>query len=136
MKFTDIGRCATEQIENITQHYPYAEIPLYVVMPNHLHLIVFIDGNTNHVRRDAIHRVSTGVGGITGNKNPMLHNNLPRIIRWYKGRISHFAKQIDLSFAWQPRYHDRIIRDRNEMNRIAEYTENNIINWELDEYNV
>ncbi|WP_436414641.1 transposase [Petrimonas sp.] len=162
MKYSKMGLFAVKQIENSTLHYPYAEIPLYVVMPNHIHLIIFIDSAD---RRDAIHRVSDNnrnenqsniikpdamnldainsdtinrvstVGGITGKKNPMLQDNLARVIRWYKGSISFYARKMNSNFAWQTRYHDRIVRDRHEMNRIAEYIENNVINWELDEYN-
>ena len=52
MKYSEIGLFAVEQIANITSHYPYAEIPLYVVMPNHVHLIVFIDDISPGASRD------------------------------------------------------------------------------------
>lgn len=68
-------------------------------------------------------------------KNPMLHANLARVIRWYKGRVSFDVRKINANFAWQPRYHDRIIRNQNEMNRIAEYIENNVIRWSVNTYN-
>ena len=49
---SDIGKYADEQFKNITSHYPYAEIPLWTIMPNHLHAIVIIDGNkTKYDRR-------------------------------------------------------------------------------------
>lgn len=41
----------------------------------------------------------------------------------------------EIPFAWQPRYHDRIVRNQNEMNRIAEYIEHNPLVWESDCYN-
>jgi hypothetical protein len=39
------------------------------------------------------------------------------------------------NFAWQTRFNDRIIRNQDEMNRIAKYIENNVANWETDELN-
>ena len=42
MVLSEIGDYTRQCIEQISQHNPYAEIPLYVIMPNHLHLIVFI----------------------------------------------------------------------------------------------
>ena len=45
MVLTPRGQFTEEQIRNVTQHYPYAEIPLWVVMPNHVHAIVVIDGD-------------------------------------------------------------------------------------------
>lgn len=45
MKFTPIGAYLNEQIKSANQHYPYCEIPLFVVMPNHWHAIVIVDGD-------------------------------------------------------------------------------------------
>ena len=55
-QLTAAGECLRTQIENVQNHYPYAEIPLYVIMPNHVHLIVVIDGDKtpyDRTRRDA-----------------------------------------------------------------------------------
>ena len=52
MVLSDIGKYADEQFNNVSSHYPYAEIPLLTIMPNHLHAIVVIDGNkTKYDRR-------------------------------------------------------------------------------------
>ncbi|MCR5360974.1 MAG: hypothetical protein K6E73_03065 [Bacteroidales bacterium] len=51
-----------------------------------------------------------------------------------KSSITKFANANALSFAWQTRFHDHIIRDRDEMNRIAQYIENNVAQWESDEF--
>ena len=40
MKLSAIGQYSAKCIEEISLHFPNAEIPLYVVMPNHIHLIV------------------------------------------------------------------------------------------------
>ena len=42
MMLSDIGKYADEQFKNVLSHYPYAEIPLWTIMPNHLHAIVVI----------------------------------------------------------------------------------------------
>ena len=42
MVLSGMGEYTRQCIEQIQQHNPYAEIPQYVIMPNHLHLIVFI----------------------------------------------------------------------------------------------
>ena len=39
---SDIGKFADEQFKNVSSHYPYAEIPLWTIMPNHVHAIVVI----------------------------------------------------------------------------------------------
>ena len=61
-----------------------------------------------------MNRVSTG--GITGRHNPMVTNCLGTVIRGLKAR-----------------FYDRIVRNQTELNNIAEYIENNVVNWQLDE---
>lgn len=52
MILSEIGAHTQKCIQEITQHNPYAEIPLHVIMPNHLHLIVVIDyDKTPHDKR-------------------------------------------------------------------------------------
>ncbi len=97
-------------------------------MPNHVHGIIEINKNDG---RDAINRVGTG-GGITKNMNPMLHSNLSRILRWYKGRTTFEVHKINSKFSWQTRFHDHIIRDFDSYYRIEQYIQNNSIKWEKD----
>ncbi|MHB9056918.1 MAG: transposase [Paludibacteraceae bacterium] len=49
-----------------------------------------------------------------------------------KSAVTNYAHTNKINFAWQTRFHDHIIRDTNEMNRIADYIENNVTNWALD----
>lgn len=98
--------------------------------------------------RDAINRVSTAKttpqplssddhshsGGFAGNKNPMLNDNLSRIIRWYKGRVSFESRNIHADFAWQPRFHDHIIRNGESFQRISDYIRNNPSKWTDDKF--
>jgi REP element-mobilizing transposase RayT len=71
-------------------------------------------------------------GGITGNKNPMLHDNLSRILNWYKGRVTFESRKLHADFAWQSRFHDHIIRNDAEYRRIKNYIINNPKNWNDD----
>ena len=149
MRLSEIGKYAEEQFQNVTSYYPYAEIPLFVVMPNHIHAIVVIDNRPP--RRDAINRVSdlhrvkddmmdvpsmdseTPKGGLTGNDNSMLHQRLGTVIRGLKARVTHYANEKDIVFAWQPRFHDRIIRNQKDLNETAKYVEDNVAKWKEDE---
>ena len=42
MQLNEIGRYANLQFQNVMTHYPYAEIPVWIVMPNHIHAIAAI----------------------------------------------------------------------------------------------
>jgi REP element-mobilizing transposase RayT len=143
MQLSEIGRVAHDCWMQIPAHFPFVALDAFVVMPNHVHGIIIIDKSDNDADancRDAINRVSTSpsptaspAGGVTGDKNPMLHSNLSRILRWYKGRVAFESRQISAGFAWQTRFHDRVIRDYAEHARIAQYINTNIQNWKNDE---
>lgn len=145
MYLSEIGKYADEQFQDVSLYYPYAVIPLYVIMPNHIHAIVIIDDSIlsqHDPCRDAIHRVSelekqmepkTDRGGITGRNNPMLYRSLGTVIRGLKARVTHYVNEKGLDFAWQSRFHDRIIRDQRDMNETALYVENNVDRWPEDE---
>ncbi|HHT22694.1 MAG TPA: hypothetical protein GXZ87_05195 [Bacteroidales bacterium] len=136
MELTEIGRYADECIKQIGNHFADVEIPLYVIMPNHIHLIVIVDASN----------VETGHAPSLPQPSELTNiNEKMRTISRYKGRLSmaigsfkstitRHATENNISFKWQTRFHDRIIRDQDEMNRIAKYIENNPYNWMKDKY--
>jgi REP element-mobilizing transposase RayT len=62
--------------------------------------------------------------------NPMLHDSISRIIRWYKGRSTKEIRQYNPDFKWHPKFHDHIIRNALAYDQIAAYIINNPMNWE------
>jgi len=136
MNLSEIGELAHKFWMEISNHFPFVQLHEFVVMPNHVHGIIEI----NKSGRDAINRVCTEennhaiTGGITKDKNPMLQNNLSRIIRWYKGRCTYESRKTNPKFAWQTRFHDHIIRDFDSYHRIEQYIQNNPANWNQDVY--
>ncbi len=120
------GVLAKEYWEEIPNMFEYAELGPFVVMPDHVHGIIIINKTEDQKLR--IIDYSLG-GGITGAKNPMLNENLSRIIRWYKGRCSFEIHKFNPSFKWQNRFYDRIIRNENEYLRFSNYILNNPRKW-------
>ena len=59
MVLSDIGKYADEQFNNVSSHYPYAEIPLWTIMPNHLHAIVVISA-CRDVARNVLEKPTAG----------------------------------------------------------------------------
>ncbi|MBQ9507810.1 MAG: transposase [Bacteroidales bacterium] len=131
MHLTEIGEYTQDCVQNIPSHNPYAEVPLFIIMPNHIHLVVTIDGDDC---RDVPWRVSTDGKNKTMQKISNRQDKLSTTIGTMKQAITRYARQHDLPFAWQPRFHDRIIRNNTEMNQIAEYIENNVARWEYDRF--
>jgi putative transposase len=140
MQYSALGKLANEYWEMIPEQFPFAKLDEFIVMPNHVHGIIEIDKSNIMDAADsgdAINRIPTStaannsvanatkIGGFAGLKNPMLYDNLSRVIRWYKGRVSYEIHQAGYEFAWQTLFHDRIIRDEKELNRIRQYIINN-----------
>ena len=160
MVLSDIGNYTAEQLQNVSSHYPYAEIPLWTIMPNHVHAIVIISAcrdvacnvsekpTTDNVtcnvsptesicsEGDVARYVSTNPtdkNEYMAEKSPK-HGSLAAVIRGLKSSVTKHANENILDFAWQPRFHDHIIRDNGELNRVATYIENNVANWEEDDF--
>ena len=138
MHLSTLGKYADEQLRHVASHYPYAEIPLWVVMPNHIHAVVIIrpelqSDDTPHVRTMCTSSLQNNI--IDEKMQFVSHHRglLSTTIGGLKRAITRFARQQQIPFAWQTRFHDHIIRDTDEMNRIAKYIENNVAKWEYDE---
>ncbi len=152
MQLSPIGQYAYNQFINVKTHYPYAKIPLFVIMPDHIHAIVTIDGENEiggngvhtqcrdvarrcgdvaRICRDVARNVSTGVNTQMANISPR-KNSLAVVIRGVKSSITHYANKNNIPFAWQTRFHDRIIRNQAELDRISDYIEKNVVNWHDD----
>ena len=124
-------------------HFTFIELGNFVVMPNHVHGILIIDNlpvETRFIASPSL-QIQTKIpdkkdiaGGFTGNKNPMFHENISRVIRWYKGRCSFEIGKINSNFAWQTRFHDHIIRNAQSFETIQNYISDNPGNWGKDRF--
>jgi len=109
-----VGMLAKTNWEKISIYFPFATLGPFVVMPNHLHGIIKIDrANKNQENNQAKFGPQSG--------------NLASVIRGYKSSVTIEARKTDTKFAWQARFHDRIIRDENELNNIIQYIYDNPI---------
>ncbi|WP_228054878.1 transposase [Kordia antarctica] len=139
MILSETGKIANQNWLTIPKQFPYVKLGDHIVMPNHVHGIIIIDKNDDDpvearliaLPQDHSHKKS---GGFAGNKNPMLNNNLSRIIRWYKGRTTFECRKIDSDFEWQSRFHDHIIRNEKSFSNISNYIINNPANWKEDKF--
>lgn len=132
----------------IPNQFDYIQLGAFVVMPNHIHGILILETPDNagvdtvEARLIAPMAMAearliaplNGDGGITGDKNPMLHDNISRVIRWYKGRCAYEMRKIRADFAWQSRFWDNIIRDERAYMQISHYILQNPLNWKKDKF--
>jgi REP element-mobilizing transposase RayT len=106
---SDIGKTVEHAITQIPIHYPMVTVDKYVIMPNHIHMILIIS--------DEIGRT-------------LFAPTISRVIKQFKGFIT---KQIGFSL-WHTSFHDRIIRDEEEYKIKWRYIDENPVKWAEDEY--
>jgi len=61
-------------------------------------------------------------------------NSISSIIGGYKSAVTKHAHRLGFDFAWQPRFHDHIIRDEPSFDRISQYIIDNAENWDMDKF--
>ena len=140
MILSEIGEYTQQQISKFHEHNSYSEILSSVIMPNHIHMILDIDNTKLPCKK-------RDISIIIPNQNDTFSINerfqgtehatktqswLSIVIRLFKQSVTRFANQNKIVFAWQARFHDHIIRNQNEMDKIAEYIENNVKKWNDD----
>ncbi|MCI1189544.1 transposase [Hymenobacter sp. DH14] len=104
--------------QEIPQHFPFVEPDAFVVMPDHVHGILFINRTADYAERP-----ETRFGPQS--------DNLASIIRGFKA----WATRQGINFNWQPRYYDRIIRNELELEKIRDYIQGNPNRWEAEQQN-
>ena len=112
---SEYGTFIDTQIRKISSIYPEAFVDTYVIMPNHIHMIVSITG--------------TGIGGTRRGASPT-KAFIPRIVQSLK---SITTKQFGFNI-WQRSYHDHIIRDEADYRKIWQYIDENPQKWADDCY--
>ncbi len=64
------------------------------------------------------------------------HNStLSVIVRCLKGGVTRECGRRNIKFAWQPRFHEHIIRNQQAFDNIMNYVDNNVANWHRDCFN-
>jgi putative transposase len=132
------GELAEKFWKEIPNQFSFIQLGEFVIMPNHIHGILEIIPDYE-ICGDAINRIPTINineinGGFAGIKNPMFHDNISRVIRWYKGRCSFEIRKIDTNFKWQSLFYDHIIRNQQSFENISQYIINNPKNWKGDRF--
>ena len=113
MTLNAVGRIAYENIASIPLHYPESQLIDFVVMPNHVHLMLGL-----------------GTGADANYGVPTAAHSLSQIVRAYKASVSRaLGRSI-----WQSRFYEHIIRGERDYLDTIEYIRNNPAAWEKDDY--
>ena len=118
IQLTEYGKIVDRLINTIPPQ-SLATIDRYVIMPNHIHLVIMItDSDELRAIRESPLRgrsvISKIIGYIKMNASKEIHNRYGNETVWQRG------------------FHDHIIRDRNDYEKISKYIYENPIIWQYD----
>ncbi|MEG1805049.1 MAG: transposase [Clostridia bacterium] len=123
-----LGIIVEQEIQNLSKRYDIT-IDKYVIMPNHIHILV-------NVQRAEQSPAPT----VIGNNNNRETKGKPTIgdvvcgLKSITTKIANKQDNIINRKIWQRSFHDHVIRNEKDYQKIWEYIENNPKQWELDQY--
>lgn len=151
LNHNELGIAAVRYIEEIPKHCPDVEIHNFVVMPNHVHILLQLVG-TRHVASVEKNVEKSGIN--TGCLRPPRHgeekvynhfnSRLAVVIGSFKSAVTRYARTMRTRHVaslpqnnnkykiWQERFHDHFVRDQFAYDNINNYITTNPINWKKD----
>ena len=120
------GKSAKYILENIPVLYPYVELDYYVIMPDHIHIIIIIDPSEN------VSVVTSRDLSLDKKAKPKI-KSLSEIIGAFKTMSSkELHKKGLVEFKWQRSFYDRVIRNEKELFLIRQYIKQNPLRLEIE----
>ena len=117
---TNIGKTVNQEILKIELHYANVRVDKYVIMPNHIHMIIVISETE----------------GI--NPFPTIKCDISNIVGKFKAGVSRIVGNAFMHSAenelWQKSFHDHIIRGEEDYQKIWQYIDTNHLKWEQDKF--
>ena len=110
-QLSPVGLLVKQAIEDIPVHYPNVSLEHYVVMPNHVHILLSIGGDGGRMLSAPTTPLSTIVG-----------------------QMKRAASKAAGHSIWQKGYHDHIVRNDGDYLRIWDYIRTNPAKWREDCY--
>lgn len=111
IEYTDYGKVAENQLLLLEKRYPFLRIDAYVIMPDHIHMML------------AFGEKEAGVS-----PRPTLYD----VVCAYKSLTTRECKKIcPVEKLFQTSFYEHIIRDQEDYNEKARYIEENPLRWML-----
>jgi len=107
-----VGAIIEQYIRSLPAAYPTVALDNYVIMPNHVHLLL---------------RVADCPHSASNVSSPVNISNLVGCLKRFTNRDA--GEQL-----WQRSYYDHIVRNESDYLRIWQYIEENPAKWPDDEY--
>ena len=108
-QLNELGQIVAEELRALPNHYQYIRLDNCIVMPNHIHMIIAVEGENNI-------SINYVVGLFKSGVSKRIHTLQPSLK------------------VWQRSFHDHIIRNQKEYETIWQYVTYNRQKWQDDCY--
>jgi len=116
------GKTARAFWGKIPKRYSHIQLGTFIIMPNHLHGIIYID-------------LHVGAGLKPAQKGIQI-SEIIRSFKTFSAREINELRGLTGVPVWQRNYYEHVIRNDRELADIHEYISNNVLQWEKDTENI
>ena len=131
LELNEFGNVAVKTWQGLVRHYDSIVLDTFVVMPNHVHGIIFITQSDTSFANDPVG------AGFKPAPTPE-RRGLSEVVRAFKTfsarTINNLRGTTGVS-VWQRGYFDHVIRDEADLENIRTYIATNPLRWQLDREN-
>ena len=109
------GIIAEKYIHQLNEFYSYISVENFVIMPNHIHMMVFL------------------IEGQSGTPVPTDMNRANNVLSKFVSTFKRFCNKEYGENVWQSRFNDHIIRNNKDYEEHMQYIYENPARWIYDE---
>lgn len=136
MRLNPRGRISDECWREIPNHFQNVKLGVHVVMPNHMHGIIFINGMDEN-------RIATPRSQSVGARHAsplrprgVMAGSLGAIIGSFKSAVTkRIGRELNETGIWQRNYYDHVIRDDKDLQNKTDYINANPLLWDDEDEN-
>ena len=149
MELSRYGEIVQKWWGEIPIHFPNVETGAFVIMPNHVHGIIFIlerrgtvsvpeDNDAKEIFQD--NKTSPNLqGGETPPLRVIQVPTLGQVVAYFKYQSTKEMNTVEnagtVTKFWQRNYYEHIIRNENDLKNKTDYIESNPLLWDEDDEN-
>jgi REP element-mobilizing transposase RayT len=138
MAANKFGLVAQQMWDKLPARFRNVELGTFIVMPNHIHGIILLDGTRRGIAESAADSddQSSRYALTERQFGKMIRGSIPAIVRAYKSSVAYrinIMRGLRNAPVWQRNYYEHIIRNADEAERIEHYIMSNPSNWATDD---